>query len=90
MGFDPDEPSSEHVNGARNVPIEVPHWSTEDGPSSALPFEASHVDGRNGVAPPVAALYLSDDVFYQELVEPRKPAAFRWLRRHLASNGNQS
>lgn len=89
MILDPDGLASEHVNGARKEPIQVPHWPTENRSSNAQSFEIGPAS-KGVVAPPVAALYLSDDVFYQELVEPRKPAAFRWLRRHLASNGNRS
>jgi len=90
VALDPDEPESGHINGVRKEPIQVPHWPAENGSSTVPPFDASRADDGTGVAPPVGAIYLSDDVFYQELVEPRKPGAFRWLRRHLASNGNRS
>ena len=79
------------LNGQLHEPIQGVHRPADDEPFSAVPLSAYHAHGRHGTAPPVTALYVSEDaVRHNSAVEGQKSAPFGWLRRHLASNRNNS
>ncbi len=61
-----------------------------NGIYASVAGQADRPNGPDHVPPPVTALYLSDDAFYQDgIVGRQSGSAFWWLRRHLVSSRRQ-
>jgi type II secretory pathway predicted ATPase ExeA len=53
-------------------------------PVDGEPAEPAHAPALQSSLPPITAVYLSDDVYYQDgVLRQPKFGAFQWLRRHL-------
>ena len=79
------------LDGELSEPIQAARQPMDVEIPASAPRRVDDANGHNGIPPPVAAFYLSEDVIYRGgATDRQKPAAFGWLRRHLVSNRNQS
>jgi hypothetical protein len=87
----PTDTISPAMNGAISVPQPERRPSSEKATISVTWSNGEHAAASihhepERPLPPITAVYLADDVFYQDgMLGPRKFGAFQWLRRHLSA-----